>query len=130
MDDHIKETILDKEAQKKLANLKRVKARYQRIKDDPDFKAYNRAAQKKAYDTNPEYRQKKIDDYYNNKKLHNDRSLYNWWKRRGRLNEFIEKHPDKYKYLCSVNDRYRVKFDVGDDIQITSSANDISEHTS
>ena len=109
MDDHINNIELDKEAQRKLANLKRVKARYQRIKDDPDFKAYNRAAQKKAYDTNPEYRQKKIDDYYKNKKLHNYRSLYNWWKRRGRLNEFIEKHPDKYEYLCSVNDRYRVK---------------------
>jgi len=106
MDNHIKETDVDKEAKHKLANLKRVKARYHRLKNDPEFQAKNKANQMKAYHNNPEYRKKKIDNYYQNKNLHNYRSVYNLHKRQNRLNDFIERHPDKYKFLVN-HDRAR-----------------------
>ena len=110
MDDHIKETTVDKEAQKKLYNLKAQRKYYQQNKDNPEYKKMKRQYQKDTYDNNPEYRQKKLDAYHNNKKLHNWRSIYNRYKRNNKLNKFIEVYPDRYEFLVNHDRaRYEVK---------------------
>ena len=106
MDDHIKEIELDKEAKFKLQNIKKFRRYHQKNKDNPEYKKMKADNQKKAYHNNPEYRQKKLDAYQNNKELHNKRSLYNLYKRENRLNVFIERHPDKYEFLVK-HDRAR-----------------------
>ncbi len=106
MDDHIKESIVDKQAKKKLSNLKAQRKYYAKKKDDPEFKLYNKTKQKQAYQNNANYRQKKIDHYNQNKDLHNFRSMYNKYKREKRIDKFIERHPDKYEFLIK-HDRSR-----------------------
>jgi hypothetical protein len=110
MDDHIKEIDLDKEAKRKLQNIKKVRRFHQKNKDNPEYKKMKADNQKKAYHNNPEYRQRKLDAYKNNKELHNKRTLYNKYKRENRLNLFIERHPDKYEFLIKHDrKRYEVK---------------------
>lgn len=109
MDDHIKEIDLDKEAKRKLQNIKKVRRFHQKNKDNPEYKKMKADYQKKAYHNNPEYRQRKLDAYKNNKELHNKRTLYNKYKRENRLNLFIERHPDKYEFLVN-HDRARYEF--------------------
>ena len=110
MDDHIKEIELDKEAKHKIKKLKDIKRYHQKYKNDPEYQVKNRERQTQAYHNNPEYRQKKLDAYKNNKELVNTRSTYNKYKRQNKLNLFIERHPDKYEYLCNHDRaRYEVK---------------------
>ena len=109
MDNHIKEIAIDKEAKHKLKNLKDIQRYYKKYRNDPEYQAKNRERQKLAYYNNPEYRQKKLDAYHNNKELANNRSAYNKYKRENRLDVFIKRHPDKYKFLCeSDSKRYTV----------------------
>ena len=112
MDDHIKEIALDKEAKRKIQNIKRAKNYHTKYKNNPEYQAKNRERQTQAYHNNPEYRQKKLDIYKNNKYLVNTRSAYNKYKRENRLDVFIERHPDKYEFLINHDKaRYEVTFE-------------------
>ena len=100
MDSIAQEQKIELEAQLKLLNEKRNQLKYAMKKDKEEFKKDNRARQSYHYKNNPEYRQKKLDNYHNNKQLFNWRCGYNKYKRLNRLPEYIERWPDRYKFLC------------------------------
>ena len=76
--------------------LERDRAKYQKNKDNEEFKAKNRARAKSHYEANKELKKTKYQD---NKDLLKSRSLYNYYKYHNRINEFIEKYPEKVKIL-------------------------------
>ena len=100
MDAIAHEQKIELETQLKLLNEKRNQIKYAMKKDSEEFKSENRARQKHHYENNPEYKQKKLDNYHNNKQLFNWRCGYNKFKRLDRLTEYIERWPDRYKFLC------------------------------
>jgi len=74
----------------------RDKKKYDKNKDNEDFKVKNRARAKAHYEANKEMKQ---NTYKKNKELLNCRSLYNYYNYHSRSNEFIEKYPDKCEVL-------------------------------
>jgi len=82
-------------------NRDRNKAYYDKIKNTEEFKKKNRERAKKHYHENKAYKKTKKDDYEKNKTLLNARSSYKYYKTRNRLDEFIEKFPDKYELVMN-----------------------------
>lgn len=74
----------------------RDKLKYQNKKDDPDFIKQNRDRAKAHYQAN---KQIKADNYKNNKDFLRCRSLHNYYKLNNRVDEFIDKYPDKVTLL-------------------------------
>jgi len=74
----------------------RDKIKYQKKKDDPEFIKQNRERAKAHYLANKEARANKYQD---NKEFIRCRSLHNYYKLNNRLEEFIDKYPDKCDIL-------------------------------
>jgi hypothetical protein len=87
------------ESYKKIKNTN--KKYYDKIKDTDEFKKKNRERAKKHYHENKAYKKTKKDDYEKNKTFLNARSSYKYYKTRNRLDEFIEKFPDKYELVMN-----------------------------
>tara|TARA_R100000935_G_scaffold58804_1_gene98093 strand:- start:2556 stop:2867 length:312 start_codon:yes stop_codon:yes gene_type:complete len=100
MDDIKEETI-----QKLIKNYKKKliydRNRYDTIrKYDKDFMEANRQRARDYYKNNKE----KISVYnQNNKEKIKIKSLYRYYLNKGRSIDFIEKYPEKYEYLKSIN---------------------------
>jgi len=67
------------------------------IKNKEEFKIKNRQRAKDHYHNG--YKDKKRENYSNNKELLKTKSLYNYYKRKDMIDTFKEKHEDKYKML-------------------------------
>jgi len=76
------------------------KQRYNNIKDTDEFKLKNRARAKAHYDTNKE---KKLQQYQDNKEVLNAKSTYRYYKNLDKLDFFKEKKSEKYELLKSIN---------------------------
>ena len=74
----------------------RDKAKYQMRKESPEFVKQNRDRAKAHYTANKEARASKYQD---NKDFMRCRSLHNYYKLNNRLDEFIDKYPDKCALL-------------------------------
>ena len=66
-------------------------------KNKEDFKIKNRERAKAHYHNG--YREKKKENYNNNKELLKTKSLFNYYKKNDRVDIFKTKHEDKYKML-------------------------------
>jgi len=82
-------------------NRERNKAYYDKIKDTDEFKKKNRERAKKYYHENKGYKKTKKDDYEKNKEFLNARSSYKYYEKQDRLDEFIEKFPEKYQLVMN-----------------------------
>ena len=65
-------------------------------KHDEDFKAKNRAMAKAHYDNNKSL---KKDKYETNKDFLKSKSLFNYYRKNDRIEDFQNKHSDKYELL-------------------------------
>ncbi len=74
------------------------KIKYLKNKDNEDFKIANRARAKAHYEANKELKAKKYQD---NKELLKCKALLNYYKYHNRINDFIEKYPDKVDLMKS-----------------------------
>tara|TARA_R110000787_G_scaffold67734_2_gene151659 strand:- start:9 stop:320 length:312 start_codon:yes stop_codon:yes gene_type:complete len=77
------------------------KARYQRLKNDPEFVQRNRDRAKAYYIANKD---KKKESYAINKEIRGAKSLLHYYQTQGRVDEFIEKYPSKYKLISDSQD--------------------------
>lgn len=84
----------------------RDKKKYDKNKDNEDFKIKNRERARAHYLANKEMKQ---NNYKKNKEVLNCRSLYNYYKYHSRINEFIDKFPEK----CEVLQNYGFVIDSG-----------------
>jgi hypothetical protein len=66
-------------------------------KDKEEFKIKNRQRAKNHYHNG--YKEKKKENYSNNKELLKNKSLYNYYKNKDKIDVFKEKHEDKFKML-------------------------------
>lgn len=66
-------------------------------KNKEDFKIKNRERAKAHYHNG--YKEKKRENYSNNKDVLQMKSLYNYYKRNDKIDIFKEKHEDKFKML-------------------------------
>jgi len=66
-------------------------------KHKEEFKLKNRQRAKDHYENG--YKEKKKENYSNNKELLKTKSLYNYYKKKDMVDKFKEKHEDKYKML-------------------------------
>jgi hypothetical protein len=66
-------------------------------KDKDEFKIKNRERAKAHY--NNGYKDKKKENYANNRDLIKTKSLYNYYKKTDNIDKFKEKHQDKYDML-------------------------------
>lgn len=66
-------------------------------KNKEDFKVKNRERAKAHYENG--YKEKKKEKYENDKEFIKTKSLYNYYKRKGNIEKFKEKHGEKYKML-------------------------------
>ncbi len=66
-------------------------------KNKEEFKIKNRERAKAHYDNG--YKEKKRDNYTNNKDILKNKALYNYYKRNDKIEVFKEKHEDKFKML-------------------------------
>ncbi len=66
-------------------------------KDKEEFKIKNRERAKAHY--NNGYKDKKKENYVNNRDLIKNKSLYNYYKKKDNIDKFKEKHQDKYDML-------------------------------
>ena len=66
-------------------------------KDKDEFKIKNRERAKAHY--NNGYKDKKKENYANNRDLIKTKSLYNYYKKKDNIDKFKEKHQDKYDML-------------------------------
>ena len=74
----------------------REKARYDEIKNTPEFKNYNREKSKKHYLNNKDkYKEK----YESKKDLLKAKNSYYYYKKHHSLEVFKEKHPERYDLL-------------------------------
>jgi len=72
------------------------KERYEKIKDNEDFKLSNRERAKNHYHKNKDI---KLNKYKENKDFFIAKSSYYYYKKNNRLNEFKEKYPQKIEVL-------------------------------
>ena len=66
-------------------------------KNKEEFKIKNRERAKAHYDNG--YKEKKRENYANNKDILKNKALYNYYKRNDKIEVFKEKHEDKFKML-------------------------------
>ena len=66
-------------------------------KNKEDYKIKNRERAKAHYENG--YKQKKRENYTNNKDILKNKALYNYYKRNDKIEIFKEKHEDKFKML-------------------------------
>lgn len=66
-------------------------------KNKEEFKIKNRERAKAHYQNG--YKEKKKENYSNNKELLKTKSLFNYYKRNDKIEIFKEKHEEKYKML-------------------------------
>jgi len=66
-------------------------------KNKEEFKIKNRERAKAHYHNG--YKEKKRENYSNNKDVLQMKSLYNYYKRKDKIDIFKEKHEDKFKML-------------------------------
>ena len=66
-------------------------------KNKEEFKIKNRERAKAHYDNG--YKEKKRENYTNNKDILKNKALYNYYKRNDKIEVFKEKHEDKFKML-------------------------------
>ena len=72
------------------------KARYDRLKTDPEFVQRNRDRARAYYLAN---RDKKRETYKMNAEIRGAKSLFHYYESQNRMDEFIEKYPHKYKLI-------------------------------
>lgn len=98
------EEITEEKIQKLLESYKNKrkneKERYERLKDTEEFKKKNRENARKFYYKNIE---QKREYYKENKEYHNAVSSYRYWLKKGMVDKFIEKNPEKFALLKSRN---------------------------
>tara|TARA_R110001592_G_scaffold18271_3_gene76071 strand:- start:9296 stop:9637 length:342 start_codon:yes stop_codon:yes gene_type:complete len=75
----------------------RDRVKYQRKKDDPEFIKQNRLRAKAHYETI--YKEKKKQNYENNKQLLQIKSLFRYYKKNDRVEAFKTKYPERYQIL-------------------------------
>ena len=66
-------------------------------KNKEEFKLKNRQRAKDHYANG--YKEKKKQNYENNKELQQTKSLYNYYKKNDKIDKFKEKHEGKYRML-------------------------------
>ena len=66
-------------------------------KNKEEYKIKNRERAKAHYENG--YKQKKRENYTNNKDILKNKALYNYYKRNDKIEVFKEKHEDKFKML-------------------------------
>jgi hypothetical protein len=66
-------------------------------KNNEDFKNKNRERAKNHYHNG--YKEKKKNNYNENKELMKNKSLFNYYKKKDKIDLFKEKHEEKYQYL-------------------------------
>jgi len=76
------------------------KERYERLKDTEEFKEKNRKNALNHYYKNKD---KKKEYYQKNKEYMNAITTYQYWLKKGNVDRFIEKCPEKYELLKSRN---------------------------
>lgn len=76
------------------------KEKYDKIKDNEEFKLKNRERAKKHYHENKELKQK---TYLNDKEFIKCRNNYNYYKKLDRIDDFKNKYPDRYMLLIDRN---------------------------
>ena len=90
----------ESELNKMINSYKKMKSReqrkYDKKKDDEDFKIKNRMRARAHYMNNKD---KKAIMYESDKELLKSRSLYNYYKNNDRMDDFISKHPLKVQLL-------------------------------
>ncbi len=77
----------------------RDRAKYLRNKDDPNFVQQNRARAKAHYDAH--YKETKKINYQNNKEFNQVKSLYYYYKRTNKIDQFMKKYPQKIEILTN-----------------------------
>ena len=95
-DEQIKH-ILEKHKQRLIKN----RERYKQVKDTEEFKIKNRQHVKNHY--NKVGKEQKKEYYNNNREFFNAKQSYYYYKSKGRLDDFKNKHPKKYKLLVDKN---------------------------
>ena len=70
---------------------------HQVTKNKEEFKIKNRERAKAHYDNG--YKEKKRENYENNKDILKNKALYNYYKRNDKIEVFKEKHEEKFKML-------------------------------
>ena len=75
------------------------KARYDRLKKDPEFIENNRARARSYYVANKD---KKAEIYKENKAMRSAKSLHHYYASVGREDVFIERYPEKYILITSA----------------------------
>lgn len=66
-------------------------------KNKEEFKIKNRERAKSHYENG--YKEKKRENYANNRDVIKNKSLYNYYKRNDKIEVFKEKHEEKFKML-------------------------------
>tara|TARA_R110000772_G_scaffold163917_1_gene275358 strand:+ start:117 stop:455 length:339 start_codon:yes stop_codon:yes gene_type:complete len=79
------------------------KMKYDLKKDTPEWKAYNQNKSRMWY---ANHKKERKEDYEEDKLFYTARTSYGYYKKQGRLDEFINRHPDKHKLLL---DRHYIK---------------------
>jgi|EP01046_Picozoa_sp_COSAG06_P009461 ribosomal protein S4 len=75
----------------------RERARYQeKLKDDPHYQEKNKARARAHYAKN---KHKKREYYHSHREVINAKSLFRYYKRRGKAGDFKSKFPDKYELI-------------------------------
>ena len=81
-------------------NRQKNKERYNKIKDTEEFKIKNRARASKHYEENKDMKKKQ---YQENKEFIKARNNYLYYKKKDRVEEYKEKHPESYQILIDKN---------------------------
>jgi len=66
-------------------------------KNNEEFKMKNRERAKNHYQNG--YKEKKKENYNQNKEFMKNKSLYNYYKNKNKIDVFKDKHEEKYQYL-------------------------------
>lgn len=75
--------------------------RYERLKNDPEFRAKNNERSRIWYEKN---REKRLEDYDANKELKCAYQQFGYYRKQGRLKEFVLRFPQRWKLLID-NDK-------------------------
>ena len=77
----------------------RDKAKYLRKKNDPNFVQQNRARAKAHYEAH--YKDIKKNNYESNKELNQCKSLFYYYRKNNKVDEYIKKYPEKVEILTN-----------------------------
>jgi hypothetical protein len=97
--------LTDEQIQKILESYKKKRMRenkyyHETSKNKDEFIMKNRARAKAHYEKN---RDKKIENYQQNKDIISAKNLFNYYKKKDNVDKFIDKHEDKYNLLKDKN---------------------------